>query len=192
MQLKRFEYLLTDDTLIVKGKFFGVSTGINGGIRRVNYVFNHTVKNYIEDEEKYLRSVAKKYGLKKYFGMLTAVNIDDYAFSNDGEVTVFATAGLKNPNEKIGTVNIIAVLDCKVKSSTLLNSIITITEAKSSALLSLGYNFTGTTSDAVVVVATQRGNLHRYAGYATELGRHIWVATKKSVMESVKKWQEGI
>ncbi len=189
MSSKPFDHWLEDETLIVSGDFFGVSTGLLGGWKRVRYAFNHTVKGYIDDEVAYLRSVAKRYGLKNYFGLLTAVPMENLAIAASGEVTVFATAGVTNPNARIGTINIIAVLDCRVSRGAMLNAIITITEAKSHALLSSGYDFTGTSTDAVVVLSTQRGAYHRYSGAASELGKKIWSATRRAVLEGLSHWK---
>ncbi len=187
------EYWIEDDTLIVKGKFFGVSTGLLGGWKRVNYVFNNTVKDesLMWDPISYLRGVARKLGIKNYFGLLTSVPMNRLHVSEIDEVTVFTTAGVLNPNEKInlGTINIIVVLDCRVPRSALLNAIITVTEAKAKALIEYGYDFTGTSTDAVVVVTSGRGKYFRYSGPASELGKKIWNGVIESVKGSIDKWK---
>ncbi len=184
-------YWVEDDTLIVEGKFFGISTGLMGGWRKVRYAFNHTVRdeNLLNDPNAYLREVARRYGLKNYFGLLTSVPMDKLSVSCYDEVTVFATAGVQNPNERIGTINIIAVLDCRVSRAALLNAIITVTEAKSKSLIESGCNFTGTSTDAVVILTTCRGKYYRYSGPASELGAKIWKTTIESVSTSLEKWK---
>ncbi len=187
----QYEYWIEKDTLIIRGKFFGISTGLMGGWKFVEYAFNHSIK---KDEEvlrnpiEYLRSVAKRFGLKNYFGLLTSVPIDKLCIKSFGEVDVFVTAGVLNPNERIGTINIITVLNCRVPRSALLNAIITITEAKSKTLIKNGYNFTGTNTDAVVVLSTCKGRYYRYSGPASELGKKIWKAVCDAVECSLKKW----
>jgi len=78
----------------------------------------------------YLRKVARVYGLSSYFGLLTSVPMDKLSVKSFGEVTVFATAGVMNPNERVGTINIIAVFECRMSRAAMLNAIITATEAK--------------------------------------------------------------
>jgi len=183
-------YWVDANILIVAGDFFGISTGLCGGWKKVKFAFNHTVDNtfFRTDPVKYLRNVAKLYSLRSYFGLLTSVQMDKLSIKCSEEVTAFVTAGVKNPNEKIGTINIIAVLDCRISRSAMLNAIITATEAKTKALIESGYKFTGTNTDAVVLLCTQKGRYCRYAGPASDLGRHIWKAVSRAVKESLNKW----
>jgi len=130
--------------------------------------------------------------MKNYFGLLTAVPMDKLAVVRVEDVTAFVTAGVGNPNEKIGTINIILVVDGDMSDGAMVNSIITATEAKSVALLKSGLKFTGTSTDAIIVAKTERGRYYEYAGYASELGRKIWIAVKRAVIESLSKWRQGI
>ncbi|WP_290901412.1 adenosylcobinamide amidohydrolase [Ferroglobus sp.] len=190
--MKYVRYWVEEDTLIVEGKFFGVSTGLLGGWKKVRYAFNHKVGEefYSSDPADYLRNVAKKLGLKSYFGLLTAVPMENLSVERKDDVTVFVTAGVNNPNEKIGTINVIAAIDARMSRSALLNSIITITEAKSKALLESGYRFTGTNTDAVIVLSTQRGKYYRFSGPASDLGNKIWNCVCEGVKKSLKKWDD--
>jgi adenosylcobinamide hydrolase len=182
-------YCIRDDTLIISGNFFGVSTGLLGGWKKVRYAFNHTVKDSeLKRPVEYLRKVAKRHNLDSYFGLLTSVPMDKLSIGAFDEVTVFTTAGVKNPNERIGTINIIAVLECRMNRGALLNAIITVTEAKSKALIEAGHSFTGTNTDAVIVLTTHKGRYYRYCGPASELGKKLWKATCKSVSDSLGKW----
>lgn len=181
-------YFLDDCTLIVHGSFFGISTGLLGGWKRVRYAFNHTVgmEFYRMDELEYLRKVACKYGLKSYFGLLTAVPMICLSVKSFGNVTAFVTAGVENPNDL--TINTILVLEARLSRAGLLNAIITATEAKSKALLRAGYDFTGTNTDAVVILSTQNGVYERFTGPASKLGGEIWKSVFEAVRESLKKW----
>jgi adenosylcobinamide hydrolase len=193
------DYWVEDDTLIVRGSFFGVSTGLLGGWKKVSYVFNHTVGDEFHsgDPVTYLRGVARKfeqrYKLRSYFGLLTSVPMDKLSVEFCGEVTAFVTAGVKNPNDRVdrrgvGTINIITVFECRLSRGAMLNAIITATESKSKALLESGYNFTGTSTDAVVVLCKGTGKYHKYAGPASDAGRKLWKAVAKAVKESLGKW----
>ncbi len=176
------------DTLIVEGLFFAISSGVLGGWGEVEYLFNHTVRGEIGDPKEYIKSIAKEFGLKRFFGLLTSVPMDKLAVVNVGEVTAFVTAGIRNPNEKIGTINIIIVVEGDMPESAMINAVITATEAKSFALLKAGLNFTGTSTDAIIIAKTGRGKYHEYAGYGSELGRKIWTAVKSAVGQSLSKW----
>jgi adenosylcobinamide hydrolase len=180
-------YFIDNNTLVVNGNFLGVSTGILGGWKKVDSAFNHTVSPefYKMDPKEYLKRVASKYGLKRYFGLLTAVPMKKLSIKSSGAVTAFVTAGVENPNDT--TINIILVLEARTSRSGLLNAIITATEAKSKALFELGYSFTGTNTDAVVVLSTRRGKFERFTGPATNLGQEIWKCVSLGVKDSLKK-----
>ncbi len=185
------KWQIVDDTLIIKGRFYAISSGILGGWGYVNFLFNHCVKNNeLWNPAEYIKSIAKRFKMDTYFGLLTAVSMDKLSVKKEKDVTVFTTAGLRNPNEelKIGTINIIVVVDADVKRSAMINAIITATEAKSMALFEEGYNFTGTNTDAVIVSKTcRKGRVYEYAGASSVLGRKIWNCVKKSVKESLSK-----
>ncbi len=177
------------DTLIVEGDFFAISSGVLGGWGKVEHIFNHTVRDTkLEDPKNYIRSIAEEFGFKRFFGLLTAVPMDKLAVREFEDVTAFVTAGVTNPNEKIGTINIIIVVRGDMPKSAMINAVITATEAKSCALLSSGLNFTGTSTDAIIVAKTGEGRYYEYSGYASELGRKIWISVKRAVLESLAKW----
>ena len=182
------KWKIVDNTLIIEGNFFALSSGVLGGWKRVEFLFNHTITTYVEDPIEYIKSLAKKFNMKNYFGLLTAVPMDKLAVVRVEDVTTFVTAGVGNPNEKIGTINIIIVVDGNMSDGAMVNSIITATEAKSVALLKSGLKFTGTSTDAIIVAKTGKGRYYEYAGYASELGKKIWMAVKKAVIESLSKW----
>ncbi|MCS7143434.1 MAG: adenosylcobinamide amidohydrolase [Archaeoglobaceae archaeon] len=182
-------YYLDENTLIVRGNFFGVSTGLLGGWKKVQSAFNHRVRSefYKMDPVDYLKLIANSYYLKSYFGLLTAVPMDKLSIRSHGSVTAFVTAGVDNPNEM--TINVILILEARVNRSGLLNAIINVTEAKSKALFDLSYRFTGTNTDAVVVLSTMNGKYEKYTGPATDLGRSIWKCVSEGVKESLEKWK---
>ncbi len=190
------KYWIEEDTLIIEGSFNAISSGLLGGWKDVEHIFNHTVVEGFDrlDPVEYLRGVAERFELRDYFGLLTSVPMDKLSVVRSGEVTAFITAGVKNPNERIqvrkvgaGTINIILVVDADLSDGGMVNAVITATEAKSAALIELGHSFTGTNTDAVVVARTG-GEYYEYAGPASELGSRIWHAVKKGVRESLEKW----
>ena len=183
------KYRVECDTLLIEGKFNALSSGLNGGWKDVEHIFNHTVPENFDDLDPidYLESVAEKLSASSYFGLLTSVPMDKLAVVREDEVTAFVTAGVKNPNESIGTINTILVIDANPSDGAMVNAVITSTEAKTAALLELGHNFTGTNTDAVIVARTS-GKYYEYAGPASELGKKIWYVVKKGVKESLSKW----
>lgn len=147
--------------------------------------------------------------------MLTAARVQDFGYSEYGSdfgltVCAWATVGLSNKaragrelrQDQLypGTINIIVLVDGELTDAAMVNAVITATEAKAAALQDLGVNLgtvpdtaaTGTTTDAVLIAATQRGPVFRYAGTSTELGYRIGRTVYASVAastEAYRRWQ---
>ncbi|TXK85973.1 adenosylcobinamide amidohydrolase [Paenibacillus sp. N3.4] len=145
-------------------------------------------------------------------GMLTAAIVNHVGFCSmtweqDEEVPnleplqvcVWATVGLGNkaragaelPASSLypGTINTIVVINGKLTDAAMVNAVITATEAKSAALQALNVHVgdlpaTGTTTDAVVIAATDRGPLYAYAGTATRLGYLIGRTVYEAILAS--------
>lgn len=96
-------------------------------------------------------------------------------------------AGERNPP---GTINILVAVNVPLHDCGLANAFITVTEAKTAALIDTGVNGTGTTSDAVSV-ACPIGDGCKYAGTATDVGVAIARAVRSAVGASVLKWGNG-
>ena len=197
-------YYLRDGTLFIRGRFLAASTGLQGGIRHVSTILSHTVPLDWEhrEPERELSLLVTGAGLPPdYFGLLTAVSMKNLCVLSYGTLTAFITAGVNNPNpdlrpggsvvEGAHTINIILHSEEGMSQGALLESIITATEAKAEALHSMGYPFTGTTTDAVVV-ACEGDVIHRYAGTGTDLGKRIYQAVLHGVPEALQRHQGGI
>ncbi len=189
-------YEVTEDSLIVRGNFFALSSGVGGGWGRVDGVFNHTVCDDFEkwDPKEYVEIVASRFSLSRYFGLLTSVPMSKLAVSRKDDVTVFATAGVRNPNpsfSKAGTVNIIVVVEGEMSDGAMVNAVITATEAKSFTLIEEGCGFTGTNTDAVVIAKESNPgcDYYEYSGPASELGAKIWGAVIDAVRRSLRAWK---
>ncbi|MNI36295.1 Adenosylcobinamide amidohydrolase [compost metagenome] len=127
---------------------------------------------------------------------------DDAGAESNLQVTSWVTVGLGNRaragHEVLaaslypGTINSIVVVEGVLTDAAMVNAVITATEAKVAALEDLGVRLgdaqsrriTGTTTDAVLIAATQRGNSYQYAGTATQLGYLIGRTVYESVMSS--------
>lgn len=191
-------YHYTKETLFVRGDFKAVSTGVDGGMREVSTLLNSTVSKDFSNENplEYIQDILSKKGYSNdAFGLLTAVNMTHLCVLRYDFVTVFVTAGVSNPNPdptKPHTINIIAVSDEELSDAALLETIITVTEAKAHALRLLGRDFTGTTSDAVIVACKKSGNPHTYAGTATPVGERVYSAVLKGVVEAINRHEKTV
>lgn len=73
------QYNVKDSTLVIEGDFEAVSTGLNGGRARVNYLFNKQVPRTFNppDPQEFIKEAALKLGLEAAnFGLLTAVKME--------------------------------------------------------------------------------------------------------------------
>jgi adenosylcobinamide hydrolase len=195
------KYQIKDTSLIIEGDFEAISSGINGGRGRVGSLINHRVQPAFDHYEpaEYLDNVANSFILKKpYFGLLTAVDMSDLCVMTEDYLTTFVTAGITHPSgfkfNKPGTINIIITVDGMLSESAMVGAIITATEAKGLALLDMGYDFLGTTTDAVIVAYHNHTGTETYLEYAgpyTEFGKMITRTVMKGVKDGVRKNEQN-
>jgi adenosylcobinamide hydrolase len=188
-------YYLDNNTLFIRGLFTGASTGISGGIRKVSTVVSRTVPADYDhaDPVRDLDRIVSRAGMgPDYFGLMTAVEMRHLCVLQYDFITVFVTAGVSNPNPAGSqTINITIYSGEGMTEGAMLELIIVATEAKTHALQEMGYSFTGTTTDAVVVV--QEGEVtHTYAGTVTEPGRRVYSAVLYGVPEAIKRHEGTI
>jgi adenosylcobinamide hydrolase len=112
-----------------------------------------------------------------------------------GEPTVSKQDSLKI--NKVGTINIILLIDGHLTESCMVDAVKTVTEAKTVALRELdirshfsGDLASGTVTDSVVVACTKRGKTVEYAGTATVLGELIGKSVKGSLKKALQKEQK--
>lgn len=185
----------------LSSSFFG------GGFCRVRHILNANVAgDYCSDTPSAdLQAIAARCGVSDPFvGLLTAVPLRKARMVclEHGEMRVGAlvTAGVSNatsagvslPCESgPSTINIILLLDAKLTRSSMLNAIITATEAKSAVMNEMdirtsdGVLATGTSTDTVTVAMTGYGPLQPYAGPATVLGWLIAKTVRQALQESL-------
>ncbi|HTX43197.1 MAG TPA: adenosylcobinamide amidohydrolase, partial [Methanocella sp.] len=192
-------YYVKDKTLVIRGDFDGLSTGIGGGRRRVGAVLNHEVgKDFNEDDPvAYMDAVASRMGVgKPCFYFLTAVFLENLCVVRDQQVTAFITAGISNPCHDPsvpGTINILLVVHGRMSEGAMASAVITATEAKSKALFEMCFDFTGTTTDAVAVLSEELKTdvcgpvFFEYAGTGTDIGQSIYRCVKKGVAEGIRR-----
>ncbi|GAX89365.1 adenosylcobinamide amidohydrolase [Effusibacillus lacus] len=96
-----------------------------------------------------------------------------------------------------GTVNIIVLVDGGLAEAAMVNAVMTGTEAKTAVFhernircRQSGAIATGTTTDAVVVACTDRGEQLQYAGPGTVAGTLIARAVSKALHQALDIWEE--
>ncbi|MEE1128639.1 MAG: adenosylcobinamide amidohydrolase [Methanobrevibacter sp.] len=215
------EIFYLKDTLFVKfsTKRCGISTSkLNGGIHdnyqsvfnhhlsqeNIDYLTNHDVKEYLINHCREYLEIDYNYST----GLITLakmnhVSIIVKSFKNL-EVTAITTAGVRtnasragDPSSyyeeygKFGTINTIILTNVALGNDTLIDAVMTATEAKAVALNDLripsqysnGYA-TGTGTDGIAIFSNmETDNVLSNAGKHSKLGELI----AKSVIESTKK-----
>jgi adenosylcobinamide hydrolase len=185
-------YFFRDKTLFLRGDFRAASTGVNGGLRRVTTLLNHTVGAAFDHSEplRALEDITAGMGFSRdFFGLLTAVPTRTTCILHHDFITLFVTAGVTHPNPgPAGTINIIIHSAEGFTDGALLEALITATVAKADALGALGHPFSGTITDAVVA-ACEGPVCHEYAGTATEAGRRVYRAAFHGVQEALARYE---
>ncbi|WP_214658889.1 adenosylcobinamide amidohydrolase [Candidatus Formimonas warabiya] len=185
-----------------------------GGFHSPYFVINQQVhKNYCgEDPAGDLAGTIEAMGLipEQCVGMMTAAHVKDaaleYEISSPLSVVAIATAGTSNAMAAggtpppfafgvVGTINIIVLIDGDLTAGGMVNAVITATEAKTMALQDLeikdvftGEPASGTSTDAVVVAVTGKGEKLPYAGTATQIGGMIGRTVRKAVTEAIGRY----
>lgn len=168
------------------------SAVVGGGFARARYILNcHVRKGYCHAYPAAdLAAMAHDLGIVEPFvGMMTAARMHEACTTTlqEGDVTVAAvvTAGLSNPAApglsppaifRPGTINLILLIDAHLTPAASVNAVITATEAKAQIVLAHGtrtpegYAATGTSTDAIIMACTGRGEALPYAGPVTRVG----------------------
>jgi adenosylcobinamide amidohydrolase len=130
--------------------------------------------------------------------MLTAARVARCSSVNHGEVRAHATVGVTLPtwaadhdaavsDYRPGTINIVAFVPATLDGSALVNAVMTVTEAKSQALLEYGVPGTGTATDALCVVCDPRdGARERFAGPRSRIGAPLARAVHAAVTAGLR------
>ncbi|MCS4540865.1 MAG: phosphatidylglycerophosphatase A [Euryarchaeota archaeon] len=186
------------------------SAVLNGGFCETRSIVNCQVPKNFEHKnpKEYLIQKLKKLKLNEpIVGLMTAANIKNVSIVRktikNTSVVSFVTAGLSNPatagkpsQAKVGTINIITLIDGNLTNSALVEAVKTITEAKSVALFELDVRnkkdfASGTTTDAVVVGCTGKGQFFEYCGIGTNIGYATASTAREGVKQGIER-QEGL
>ncbi len=175
-----------------------ISNGVNGeGLQWIRHFCNfHVDKDYhCPDPVADIRSWMEELGIpfEQAVGMMTAVKLNDMAVVEDEtgpyKVLAVVTAGVTNAvdiaNDRMpepvttpGTINTMVFTDAHLTDGALVNACLTVTEAKVKALLDMDVCdpnshtiATGTSTDSLLIAATQQGEPTPYAGSGTMIGK---------------------
>jgi adenosylcobinamide hydrolase len=186
------EYEVLGRVLVLKGNFEALSSGVDGGRRAVKNILNIQVPHDFshDDPKSYIEGMAASMTLEgDSLALLTAVEMQHVRILSDACVTVFVTAGLTNPSS-FGTINIIVISSETLSEGAIAGTIITATEAKTRALIDKGLQFTGTTSDAIIVAYenSTEGEPILYSGPATAFGSRVAKLVRLGVKEALKAY----
>lgn len=213
------ECYIKKNNLIIRSNSFlkTLSSAIlNGGLCQAKTILNHQVsKNFRHNNPReYLKQVVKKLKLSMpVVGLMTAANVANFSlqtskYSGERYVCTLTTAGLSNAvaagdpiethSNEPSTINTIVLVDGNLTDTCMIDLVKTATEAKAIALQELdirsrtsGRQATGTTTDAIVIACTRRGEPLEYGGTATPLGEAVSLTVSRSVKESIMR-EEGL
>jgi adenosylcobinamide hydrolase len=175
-------------------------------------------KELHENPENILKRASMRLGfdLDEVVGIMTNADVQNVEVSaqqnNEVALNAFVTAGVevaatagepttsKQNHQKLnrgGTINIILLVDGNLTKSCMVDTVKTVTEAKTVTLRELdvrsyfsGNPASGTVTDSVVVACTKRGKIVEYAGTGTVLGELIGKSVKESLKKTLQKEQQ--
>jgi adenosylcobinamide hydrolase len=188
-------YYLDSNTLFIRGSFRAASTGINGGVRSVSTLLNHTVvaDQGHTDREKELGIAAAGAGIGgDWFGLLTTVPASQACVLQYDFITIFISAGIRR--EQPGYLSSVNILVCSsegMSDAALLETIMVATEAKTEALLALDLPLTGTPDDAVIA-ACEGDEIHSSAGRLTDVGKRVREAVLHGIPEAITRHDTAV
>lgn len=179
------------------------SAMVGGGIGPVEWVLNaQVVAGYsrMDPVDHLLEMAPPGPGV----GMLTAAPVERFTRAADGGVEAAATVGLRVPTwaaapEGVpdselapmhlpGTINIVVAVPVAMSDAALVNAVMTVTEAKTQALVEEGFACTGTASDAVCVAVRDDGPEELFGGPRSAWGARIARAVHDAVRRGARDW----
>lgn len=176
------------------------------------FVNRHVHKGYsCSDHRSEMASFLKSNGFEpsETVGMMTAVILEDVVYKrfehNSFSIFAVVTAGVGNAIDASkseqhtfemtpGTINTWIFVSGELTEEAFIQSIMTATEAKVKALNDLkvidevtGTIATGTSTDSILIAATQTGEVLEFAGTITPLGKLISKAVYQCTIEAIQK-----
>jgi iron complex transport system ATP-binding protein len=178
------------------------------------FVNRHVDKDYAcDDSTKEMHDYleAKGFPVSDTVGMMTAVQtrhavIEEYN-GTFGSMIIVVTAGVGNAVDVskafereqepyVGTINTWIIVNGQLSDEAFIQAMITATEAKTKALQSEDVRdpithtlATGTSTDSLLVAATQKGLSLPYAGPITEIGKYIGRGVFECTVLAIKRYK---
>lgn len=204
------EMIVFESPIPLKSISAGV-TGAGMGLYQ-RFVNRHVNKNYNpQDYKQEMKQFLKINGFnsKETVGMMTAVKLSDVVYESfHGKlfsVFIVVTAGTGNAVDatlgkkhldtwKPGTINTWIFVNGKLTNAAFIQGIITATEAKTKALREAeiidqitNTLATGTSTDSILIAATQEGQELEFAGSISELGAVIGEGVYNCTVKALEK-----
>ncbi|MED1470847.1 adenosylcobinamide amidohydrolase [Bacillus salipaludis] len=179
------------------------------------FVNRHVDKSYnYSNHRSEMAAFLKANGIEpsETVGMMTAVFLEDLVYRKyeeyDFSIFVMITAGVGNAVDASkseqhsfetvpGTINTWIFVNGELTEEAFIQSVMTATEAKVKAINDLqvldtvtGTIATGTSTDSILIAATQTGCVLDYAGTITPLGKLISKAVYRCTTEAIQKSQK--
>ena len=179
------------------------SASVGGGLSSIGWVVNAQVaRDYARmDLEEHAAELAAEHGLRGAGAtLLTAARVHRWTSASEPGVRADVTVGVNNPTwaadadgawtpwRRPGTINIVARFDAVLSVAAMVGAVITITEAKTQALVEAGVPGTGTATDTVVVLARLVGSGNdpeSFCGPRSRLGSRIARCVHSAVLERI-------
>lgn len=175
--------------------------------RTVDYTYNPADPR--EEMAQFLQR--EGFDLEQTVGMMTAVlaeqaKIQHYDYEGTS-IVIMVTAGVGNAvditrafnrEDKIhaGTINTWIIVNGELSDEAFFQAMIAATEAKTKALFdeqvtdpTTGTLATGTSTDSVMIAATQQGFYHQYAGSITPLGTLIGYGVYETMRVAIQEYK---
>jgi adenosylcobinamide amidohydrolase len=179
------------------------SAPLGGGLGRRAWVINAQVpRSYARlDPEDHLLELASARGLLgPGVGMMTAVDVRRTWREQDRGARVDVSVGITSPTWAAapeeppdqlgispGTINVVGIVPERLSSAAMVNAVMTVTEAKTQALLDAGVPATGTASDAVCVLCPDHGSAHPFGGPRSQWGARLARAVHRAVLAGCRE-----
>lgn len=216
MKINTEAITITSERIEVKVPFllYTLSSGVIGAGMGwyKSFVNRHVDKTYrCEDYREEMEDYLRRNGFipSETVGMMTAVYTEDVAYKlieqPNFSVMIVVTGGIGNAVDAAmtnkhssfinpGTINIWIFVNGKLSEQAFLQSVITATEAKAAVLrdrkikdLETGTLATGTSTDSILVAATQEGAYLEFGGTITELGKCVAQGVYQCLTKSLDK-----
>lgn len=179
------------------------SAPVGGGLTTAHWVLNTGVTRHYRrtDLTAHIGEIADGSQLSgPGVGLFTAADIGRHRRGSCEGVMVDATVGISKPTWAAdpdggwntidslapGTINTVAQVPVPLEPAAAINAVITVTEAKTQALLEAGIPGTGTASDAVVIAWPQAGEPAPFAGPRSPWGARLAQATLQAVAAGIE------